>query len=194
VPDDLFTSNISTGHAASEELPPSAWLSPVIDGEVTSYFEWLAAGRFDVTAHQGAMHQTGATGRTLTRVLFGFSRSHLFVRLDGDRPLVDLLAEGYRFSLTFLHPSRRLDITSSREAIWSLGDHQGGPVRMAAGSVLELAVALQDLDARAGDPLAFYVSVTPPNAPGGDAERYPAVRAIQIEVPGPTFAADHWRA
>jgi alpha-amylase/alpha-mannosidase (GH57 family) len=194
VPEELFVTNISTGQTASEEMPPSAWLSPVIDGEVTSYFEWLAAGRFDVAAHQGAMHQIGVSGRALTRVHFGFSPSHFFVRLDGERPLAELLAEGYRFSLTFLHPSRRLDITPSGEAVWASGNGQAAPVRMMAGSVLELAVALTDLDVRSGSPLAFYVSATPPAASGSDAERYPAVRPIQVEVPGQTFAADHWRA
>jgi hypothetical protein len=106
VPDELFASNISTNTVTPEETQPSAWLQPTIDGEPTSYFEWLSAGTFDVPAHQGAMHQTGNPGRVLTRLHFGFSATHLFVRLDGERPLADLLSQGYAFSLTILHPTR----------------------------------------------------------------------------------------
>ena len=194
VPEELFVSNISTTQAIQEEQPPTAWLSPTIDGEATSYFEWLGAGIFEVPAHQGAMHQTGSAARLLTRVLFGFSASHLFVRLDGDRRLVDLLAEGHGFSLTFLHPSRhRLEVEPTGRATWS--GASGPRARIAAGTVLELAVPLQDLEARAGDPIAFFVSASRPAGPGtAEAERYPAQRAIQIDVPGDRFSGDNWRA
>ena len=164
VPDELFVSNISTTQAIQEEQPPSAWLSPTIDGEATSYFEWLGAGTFEVPVHQGAMHQTGTAARVLTRLLFGFSPSHLFVRLDGERRLADLMAEGHGFSLTFLHPSRqRLEVEPSGRAIWS--GASGPRARVAAGTVLELAIPLQDLEARAGEPVAFFVSASLPAGP-----------------------------
>ena len=192
VPEELFVSNISTSQAVHEERPPSAWLSPTIDGEPTSYFEWLAAGTYDVPAHQGAMHQTGASARVLTRVHFGFSRSDLFIRLDGERRLSDLLLEGYGFAVTFLNPSRqRLEVLPAGRSSWSAGSG----ARVAAATVIELAVPLDDLEARAGEPLAFYVSTTSPQGRGTqDSERYPAQRAIQIEVPGDGFIGDNWRA
>ncbi len=136
VPEELFVSNISAALTIQEEQPPSAWLSPTIDGEATSYFEWLGAGTFEIPVHQGAMHQTGAVPRILTRVLFGFSASHLFVRLDGERRLADLMAEGHGFSLTFLHPSRqRLEVEPSGRATWSgtSGPRRPGRGRHRAG-------------------------------------------------------------
>ena len=194
VPEELFVSNISTTLAIQEEQPPSAWLSPTIDGEATSYFEWLGAGTFEVPAHQGAMHQTGVAARILTRVLFGFSASHLYVRLDGDRRVADLLADGHGFSLTFLHPSRhRLEVEPSGRATWS--GASGPRAWVAAGTVLELAIPLQDLEARAGVPIAFFVSASSPIGPGAqESERYPAQRAIQVDVPGDGFSGDNWRA
>jgi alpha-amylase/alpha-mannosidase (GH57 family) len=194
VPDELFVSNISTTSITPEETQPSAWLDATIDGEPTSYFEWLSAGTFDVPAQQGAMHQTAGSGRVLTRLHFGFSASHLFVRLDGERPLADLLAQGYAFSLTFLHPTRqRLDIDSTGAASWSV--RNGSGVRVAAGTVLEVAVPLEDLGAVPDQPLTFFVSATSPGAAGAqDTGRYPASRAIQLAVPGAAFSGNNWRA
>ena len=127
-------------------------------------------------------------------MLFGFSASHLFVRLDGERRLADLLADGHGFSLTFLHPSRqRLEVEPSGRATWS--GTSGPRARVAAGTVLEVAVPLQDLEAEAGESVGFFVSASLPIGPGTqEAERYPAQRAIQVDVPGTAFSGDNWQA
>ena len=54
------------------QQPPAGPIRPNIDGEVTSYFEWLGAGFYRVDERSGSMHgkkflvrevQYGATGR-----------------------------------------------------------------------------------------------------------------------------------
>jgi alpha-amylase/alpha-mannosidase (GH57 family) len=207
VPDELFVSNISTAVTAPEETPPSAWLTPTLDGEETSYFEWLGAGVLDSNSSQGAMHQTNPSERVLTRIHFGFDRLHLFVRLDAERNLADLLEEQYVFSVTFLQPaSRRVDVRGARRTIvavlsdqvpvapgWKArGTHS---VRVAAATVLELAVPLDDLGAHTGEPIAFFVSVSAPSRGGvQEVERYPAQRPIRVAVPGENFIGENWRA
>jgi alpha-amylase/alpha-mannosidase (GH57 family) len=207
VPEDLFDSNISTAVSTPDEILPTAWLSPTLDGEETSYFEWLGAGILESHGQQGAMHRSDATDPVLARVHFGFDLSHLFVRLDASRSLADLLAEEHVFSVMFLQPvNRRLDVRSvggSVVAALSAPD-SGAPepiapgsdgARAAAGTVLELAVPLDVLGARPGDPIGFFVSVTSPGRSGGqDAERYPAQRPIRLVVPGENFAGENWRA
>jgi Glycosyl hydrolase family 57 len=207
VPEELFISNISTGTTAPEETPPLAWLAPTIDGEETSYFEWLGAGTLDGQSLQGAMHQTTPAQPVLTRVHFGFDPQHLFVRLDAGRPVADLLAEEYVFSLTFLQPAnRRLDIRGAKDTVVGvLSDQPSGTpgwiargahsARVAAGTILELAVPLDDLGAQAGEPVAFFVSVSSPSRAGlQETERYPAQRPIRLVVPGERFSGENWRA
>ncbi|MDX2149491.1 MAG: glycoside hydrolase family 57 protein [Bryobacteraceae bacterium] len=59
--------------------PPSGPVLPVIDGDVTSYFEWMGAGVYRVDARSGAMHGH----RFLIRELhYGCDGKHLYVRLD----------------------------------------------------------------------------------------------------------------
>ncbi len=59
--------------------PPSGPIQPVIDGEVTSFFEWLGAGVYRVDARSGAMH-----GRThfVRELYYGHDASNLYLRLD----------------------------------------------------------------------------------------------------------------
>lgn len=58
---------------------PTETLHPVIDGRVTNYFEWLAAGEFPLEAHGSALHQVA---RYLDRFLYGFDNGYLYVRID----------------------------------------------------------------------------------------------------------------
>jgi len=66
-------------HGELHEAPKNA-VHATLDGEITSYFEWLGAGRYRPDARSGAMHG----GAPLTREIFyGVGDGVLFVRLDG---------------------------------------------------------------------------------------------------------------
>jgi alpha-amylase/alpha-mannosidase (GH57 family) len=59
---------------------PSNPLEVTVDGEVTSAFEWMGAGRYRPDPRSGAMHG----GSSLAREMFyGWNDTRLFVRLDG---------------------------------------------------------------------------------------------------------------
>ncbi|MBM3747358.1 MAG: glycoside hydrolase [Acidobacteria bacterium] len=78
-PPDELSRPILTLAAKDYHLPPSGPIRPTIDGEVTSYFEWLGAGSYRVEARSGAMHGK----RFLMRELFyGSDGVHLYVRID----------------------------------------------------------------------------------------------------------------
>ena len=109
VPDELFVSNIS-GAPPAAQTQPMALFTPTLDGEETSYFEWLGAGSVEIRDTAGAMHQATRHASQLTLVQFGFDRDHLHVRVDAARPMIDFLADGHELSLKFLHPeSLRFD-------------------------------------------------------------------------------------
>ncbi len=64
-------------------LPPVNRIHPVIDGEVTSYFEWMGAGHYSVDTRSGAMHGERGLVRDL---YYGVDESNLYLRLDFDKP------------------------------------------------------------------------------------------------------------
>ena len=61
------------------ERPTNA-LDVTLDGEVTSAFEWMGAGRFRPDPRSGAMHGGTPPAREM---FYGFREGRLFVRLDG---------------------------------------------------------------------------------------------------------------
>jgi hypothetical protein len=181
-------------------------LTPTLDGEETSYFEWLGAGALEVRDVGGAMHQTTRRSSVLTLVQFGFSRTRdrLFVRLDSDRRLSDLLADGYGFVLKFLEPAgvrfmigtaagRVSGRFSAREAgsdEWIEREAAGAAV--ASGTIIEAALPLDALGAGASGRLAFFAIVIGPD--GLEIESHPAHHPIEAVVPDDLFEARHWTA
>jgi len=59
--------------------PPSNPIDVTLDGEVTSAFEWMGAGRFRPDQRSGAMHGGGSVAREM---YYGSDGKKLFVRLD----------------------------------------------------------------------------------------------------------------
>ena len=50
VPEELFLTNITTEPPRMTAHPPSGFVTPTLDGEVTSYFEWVGAGQLELEA------------------------------------------------------------------------------------------------------------------------------------------------
>ena len=71
VPDELFVSNISGLGTPPAQTAPTALLAPTVDGEETSYFEWLGAGSYAVYL---MARQRGAANRK-ARDELGFAPS-----------------------------------------------------------------------------------------------------------------------
>jgi hypothetical protein len=209
IPDELFASNISTAASPVAVTEPTALLAPTLDGEETSYFEWLGAGTVEVHELAGAMHQTDRRAPVVTKIHFGFDRARLFLRVDGAQRVVDLLAGGRELSLKFVVPagvrySVRQRLGRLTGAFWDrrptnrerLGDEwvERGPggATVAAGSVLELALPLADLGLGDGQPIAFFLAVH--DSTGAEVERHPEHRPIEVVTPDEMFEARHWRA
>ena len=91
VPEELFATNISTG-SGPFFLQPTGRLSLTLDGQDTSYLEWVGAVSPSLARPGGAMHEvTAAT--LVAEVRVGLSGDALCLRLDGPR-LATMLAEG----------------------------------------------------------------------------------------------------
>ncbi|MQA31696.1 MAG: hypothetical protein GEU82_17990 [Luteitalea sp.] len=203
IPDELFVSNISVGAAAAGQSDPTGLIRPTIDGEESSYFEWLGAGVLEVREVAGAMHQIERREPALGMVRFGFSHDHLFVRLDGGRAIGDQLAAGASFRLTFLQPegiALCVRGINGGMAVGAWERRDGGRrwmeratgVRVAAASILEIELPLADLGLTPGGPTSFFVGVH--DASDAEVERHPTNRPIELTVPDLAFEARNWSA
>jgi alpha-amylase/alpha-mannosidase (GH57 family) len=201
IPDELFVSNITTAESPALQTAPTALIRPALDGEDTSYFEWLCAGTLEIRSVAGAMHQIDRQA-VVSQLRFGFDEALLYVRVDALGRVADLLADGLTIQLNFMMPSglrvrfggRAARVSASvwrREGdAWLFRDEAG--VRVAAGSILEASLPL---DLLVGDPpadLGFFLTVCDPS--GVELERHPTARPVRLEVPDARFAARNWSA
>ena len=77
-PPELSHSLLITLQQGELHEPPANPIHPVLDGELTTYFEWSGAGRYRPDPRSGAMH-----GSTLAREMFyGTDGERVYVRLD----------------------------------------------------------------------------------------------------------------
>src|SRR5580658_8919659 len=71
-------------------VAPSGPIQPVVDGEVTSYFEWLGAGLYRVDERSGSMHGKKFLVR---EVYYGSDGQNLYLRVDFHRGSEQTISE-----------------------------------------------------------------------------------------------------
>jgi alpha-amylase/alpha-mannosidase (GH57 family) len=79
---------------------PAALIDPDINGRISDYFEWLAAGLYDLTRQGSAMH---SSDRMLQSFYYGYSNKQLFFRIDGVQDLSRLLRENDVLNLHLIY-------------------------------------------------------------------------------------------
>jgi len=79
VPVDI-TKPIKKSHKTGLLKKPATLFTPKLDGRVTSFYEWIGAGKFDLKFDAGAMT---ASGNTLEILYFGYDKEKLYLRIDG---------------------------------------------------------------------------------------------------------------
>jgi alpha-amylase/alpha-mannosidase (GH57 family) len=135
-------------------LTPTGLIHPVIDGEVTSYFEWLGAGLYRSDSRSGAMHG----GLALVRVAYyGTDGSRFFLRLDFDS-LPRQGAEVLEMRLRALQQAGAPPVTLAVQIDPKQARAVSADAEVAIGTVFELGVPLRSLNAGPGVPLRFQFS------------------------------------
>jgi alpha-amylase/alpha-mannosidase (GH57 family) len=202
VPEELFVSNITTRPPASGIEPPSGFIHPVVDGEVTNYFEWIGAGSVDVVAGGDAMHEVSAHPTIISNVEFGFDPNNLYLKVAGPLPMREALGGDQQLSVNFLKPEGyRIVVTAEGGTIRAEVTERprGGrdvarrcpDINVAAGRLLELQVPFQCLGVSKDATIAFIVAI---NRHGAEVEHHPRHRPIEVVVPDERFPSRNWTA
>jgi alpha-amylase/alpha-mannosidase (GH57 family) len=202
VPEELYVTNITTQPPHTVAYEPVGMLHPTLDGEPTSYFEWVAAGELELSTSSGSMHQVAGARRPQVRAIrFGFSLEALFVRVDFERRAQDLLIDKGEIQLRFFKPAgHRLRVMRSSDGGLEVnllerkgpGDWQPKPQsapRAGVATILEVGIRFIDLGVTAGDSLSFFVALF---QDGHALEQYPPHVPLDLTVPGADFNAKFW--
>jgi alpha-amylase/alpha-mannosidase (GH57 family) len=135
-PPDELSRPILKQSIAEHHIRATGNIAPTIDGEISSYFEWMGAGEYHVDQRQGAMHG-GRVG--LEKLFYGTDSTSLFLRLDFDPQ-----PEFARLEIRIKTATEELRLNANQFVV---------------GRILELAVPLADLGLKPGDLAQFQVSL-----------------------------------
>ncbi|HUS08641.1 MAG TPA: glycoside hydrolase family 57 protein [Bryobacteraceae bacterium] len=123
--------------------PPSGPVKAVIDGEVTSYFEWLGAGMYRVDSRSGAMHGK----RFLVEELrYGSDGNSLFLRLD----FIDGISHNLEIRINLEPGGKSVRLRPA--------DQQAG-VECKFGAVCEVKLSFATFEIPTGGNLRFQLSL-----------------------------------
>jgi alpha-amylase/alpha-mannosidase (GH57 family) len=198
VPDELQVPVLRKDRQALPTVELTAFISPVIDGYVTNYFEWLAAGYYDVSHGGGAMHR-GAS--IITHIFYGFDLKNLFLRLDPSQSLKDEKVAGLAFFVNFLNPKGmdcEVRIAPRENRVSAILHRKKNGERkeeatintVAANDVIELAIPFELLGVKPDDEINLFITV---ERNGSEVEKWPYRGYIQFKVPTEDFESMMWQ-
>ncbi len=176
---------------------PAYILKPVLDGEITNFYEWLAAGLYDIEKMKGAMHQSE---NMIKEIYYGFDTENLFVRLDMNVNMRDPGIKDFSYSLLVTHPGHFKSKASFRKEegkyvleICKLDGDRWNIVKtvdsVGVGQIVEMGVPFSEIGAAVNDNVQFVVVI---EKDGQELERWPRGGSISIRVPGPDYEEMQW--
>ena len=176
---------------------PVGLISPVLDGLVTDYYEWLEAGSC-MAPSRGPMYDPG---RFLRGFYYGFDLEKFYFRLDPAEDISKNTVDGLALEINIFNTDEfKVRIECQREAktcaaaLWrkdEAGQWQSlqDLPELAVRKVIELATPFSAMDLESGERLQLVVTV----AKGGQIiERLPPTGAVPVFVPRPDYAEEAW--
>ncbi len=178
---------------------PAKFIHPVIDGHITTYWEWVGAGTVLLEELGGAMH-LGKGG--ISGIVFGFDLENLYIRLDPrekkglaswnpdvhlrlnikakNEIAIDLIPNKYQNNITWESAIFIDDVRTSREETG---------IECAAKDLFEILIPFSTLNALPGDELNMELES---RRDGLVLDRWPRNGIIIIKVPDKDFERRHW--
>lgn len=152
--------------------PPSGPIRPTIDGQITSYFEWMGAGIYRVDGRSGAMH---GQRFFVQEMHYGSDGQNLFVRLDFVENSISTL-EGTELRINVLTSGEPRSFTLR------LTDRRDG-IESAHGRICEMRLPLASMGVPAGQPVKFQLSLWQGGLP---MDALPSQNWIELSTAEPT--------
>ena len=144
-------------------IAPSGSIRPVIDGDVSSYFEWMGAGIYHVDDRGGSMH---GKKFLVQEAYFGADGDNFYLRVDVNPGYAqEIGGMEARFTGQSLDGAHTSQITiafthgAARPAEVKLAAPAEGAVECAFTRVLELRISLAAMGITAGQGLRFQSSL-----------------------------------
>ncbi|MFC1693224.1 glycoside hydrolase [Candidatus Latescibacterota bacterium] len=194
IPSEI-TNPIIKKQVVRADVEPTGFVTPVIDGRATTFYEWLSAGWLPTSGPAGVM----SGGESLFSALYyGFDTNLVYFRFDFtereeppdlSRWKVSILIENrekYRVDLK-LASSDTYTLYRQTKGRWIRRSRRSD---VAVDRIIELGVSLKDITAKAGERVNFVVSAYENEV---ENERWPITGNISFVVPDEKFQSLMWQ-
>ncbi|MDB6171574.1 MAG: alpha-amylase/alpha-mannosidase family [Chthoniobacteraceae bacterium] len=166
---------------------PERFITPFIDGQLASFYDWSGSGLYLAGSEQGAMYRSE---RFLNKMHFGNDEEHLYLRLDLRKwGRVSLQVQFHepagvsiRTGILTRHGLQQYSLTKANGEVVSLNN-------LAAAEVVELSIPLAELHIGPGVQVHFQVRLS---EDGIERECYPESVPIQFPLLSEEFALQNW--
>lgn len=176
---------------------PSGFIQPLIDGKVTSFYEWANAGLYQRSDYGGAMYQSETT---LHALHYGFSLTDLFIRLDFSKRTEPEEMKECHVAI-HIHAKHDFEIQfpffqPAGYEIFRVSDKGRTKTQSVSGSasgknILEVKIPFELFEAKSGDSIQFSVTLYKNDI---RLEECPKHGLIQFKVPDKDFEVMNWSA
>lgn len=167
------------------------FITPKIDGKVTSYFEWLGSYSYNLKKFGFAMHRTHVYFENLS---IGFDLQNLYLRLD---PEIQFLKNKELFPITMtIRCNDKMVIfgTVDESGLTNFSltkENRNYTLEAAFQKVLELKIPLEYLNLKEGDTLFFNIYI---ELKDHESITFPPRGTIKVVVPTKNFEELYWHA
>lgn len=162
-------------------IEPTDYVTPIIDGKRTNYFEWFGAGKVECRKMGGSMHRAEAR---VYQIMYGYDDDHLFFRLDFEKES-PIDREMSSFQIEIVCDERLLIAIEGKGAsisrlIENTFQVQDLAIKSAWDVLLEVAIPRDAIACERGQHLYFSVAIKENEKV---VERWPEANYIFLELP-----------
>lgn len=188
VPEDLLTPiPRSTPADRLAVVQPQDYLEARIDGESSDYFEWLDAGRVDILSYGGAMNIANPLVKTL---YFGFSRDHIFLRIDTKKNARTYFENGFSLRLLLQNGTQSWQGAIGHQERQLVLDNFSAGIGGAVGKIIEIKIPFSVLDLSEGGEFQLQMHWSFNDQPF---QTIPARESLKIMIPDAKAYAAYWQ-
>jgi alpha-amylase/alpha-mannosidase (GH57 family) len=193
VPHKVLTPVKARRRGVAVSFEPAAVIKPVLDGKVTTFYEWKLAGLYESYRDSS---RTIFGGHILEAVYFGFDHDSLYLRLDtGISPQAEEFTH-IVFAIEFEEPAHnRISLRAPAPCTPDATALEVEPPQIAAHvtaralEIIEVAVPFGAIPAKSGDTVSFRIALL---REGEVTEHRPVHEVISLRIPSPDFEAEMW--
>jgi alpha-amylase/alpha-mannosidase (GH57 family) len=159
---------------------PTDFVTPIIDGKQTNYFEWFGAGKADCRKLGGAMHRGDSF---VSQINFGYDDDFFYVRIDFESGQVARLSDE-SIKLEMICDTRADVLVERAKSFVRTAAGESGisesEIKAAWGNIVEMAIPRDFIPCDVDKHLHFSVAIVQKEKV---IERWPEANYIFLEMP-----------